>query len=155
VLRAGNTNEPGLVLGDPLSAQTRSYEDDWVQAGQTYWYQFVAIDAAGNRSQPGEAVQVYAANLDIPTAGKPSASYTVSPMRQVRLNFNSPPEGLNAIVQASMDSVHWRNVYGPARGDTATDLNLPKQGRVHYRVIYQAANGTSGGASDEAMIELP
>jgi hypothetical protein len=155
VVRAGTAEELGLVLGDPLPSDARRYEDDWVEAGQTYWYRIVALDGAGNRSVPGEAVQVYVANPDIPVAAKPKAGYVDEPRRQVKLSFDAPPKGFNAIVQASVDGLHWRQVYGPAQGDTALDTFPPKHGSVRYRVLYQSGNGALGRASETTSVELP
>lgn len=154
VLRAGSADEPGLVLGEPLSASTRHYEDDWVEMGQTYWYRLVAVDAAGNRSQLSDAVQVYVANPDIPVAAKPSVNYVKQPLRAVKLTFQTPPRGIRALVQASVDGLHWRTVYGPASGDSAIDSSPPKQGKVRYRVVYLAGNGVQGKASPEATINI-
>jgi len=155
VLRAGSADEPGLVLGDPLTASTRSYKDDWVEAGQRYWYRIVAVDATGNRSQPSDAVRVYVANPDIPVAVKPTAKFVKQPMRLVKLRFHTPPQGLHALVQASMDGLHWHTVYGPAAGDSAIDSNPPRHGTVRYRVMYQAANGVLGKASPETTLIMP
>ena len=155
VLRAGNADEPGLVLGDPLSASARDYADAWVESGQTYWYRIVAVDATGNRSQPSEAVRVYIANPDIPVAAKPTAKYSKQPVREVKLTFHAPPQGLRALVQASLDGLHWRTVYGPASGNTAIDSSPPKHGSVRYRVRYQAGNGVLGKASPETTLALP
>lgn len=155
VLRAGSADEPGLVLGDPLPGKARSFEDPWVEAGQRYWYRLVALDAAGNRSEPGEAVAVRVVHPAIPAPPKPSAEFIDKPLAQVRLDFRAPPEGLSVIVQGAVDDAHWRHVSGPTTGSSAIDTSPPRAGAARYRIIYQATSGAMGPPSEVVTVSRP
>ena len=73
VLRSGSAKDIGVVLGDPLLVASRQYQDLYVRPGETYFYRLVAVDAAGNRSDPTEPLIVRVGYPEIP---KPVAPYS-------------------------------------------------------------------------------
>jgi hypothetical protein len=52
VLRSSSPTGPGVVVGRPLPASTRKWEDDGVEPGQHFWYRLIAVDRSGRRSEP-------------------------------------------------------------------------------------------------------
>ncbi len=156
VLRAISAREPGLVLGDPLPRKARSFEDAQVEAGKVYWYQLVALDKSGNRSDLGSAVAVRVGNQEIPAARKPEVQRLSEPFPHALIRFSAPPAGLGAVIQfRTSASDAWIVLAGPvAEGGEATHANLPR-GKSEYRVVYQAANGVQGKPSEVVEIAQP
>lgn len=50
--RSESPSGPGVVVGRPIPGDARKWEDTTVEAGQYFWYRLVAVDRAGNRSDP-------------------------------------------------------------------------------------------------------
>ena len=76
VLRSSDPRDAGVVFGRPLPAAAREYTDPFVEAGQEYWYRVVAIDKAGNRSEPSAAISVRIGPPAIPAPPAPKAVFT-------------------------------------------------------------------------------
>ncbi|RJQ14990.1 MAG: hypothetical protein C4560_11115 [Nitrospiraceae bacterium] len=150
VLRADQPDQQGLVIGDPLSGRGRQFEDRWVEPGRRYYYRLVAVDASGNRSDPGEAVGVLVGHESLPRPDAPEAVYAGSPFPHVRLSFDEPPKGLRVLVEAQTGTGAWLYVAGPVTGREAIDLNPGKEAK-RYRLRYQDAGGAAGPASKEAV----
>jgi hypothetical protein len=49
----------------------------------------------------------------------------------------------------------WIRIAGPMTAQTATDNNVPKSGRVGYRISYVATDGKVGPASAVVTISNP
>lgn len=153
VLRSVAEDDPGLVLGDFLSAGTRKFEDPFVKPGQKYWYRIVALDKAGNRSDPGEVRTITVENSPIPKPGKPNATYEEKPVPHVTMDIAKLPKGLQVVVERQVDNGPWQAILGPLSGESsAADLNLPKTGRLSYRLVYQTENGIQGESSEAREI---
>lgn len=152
ILRSSAPKELGLVLGDALPGNVRTFEDTFVEAGNEYWYSLVALDKAGNRSDPSRPVVVRAGTPNIPKPKKPDVKLVNNPFEHVAINFEKAPFGLQAIVQATENQVKgWKTIFGPG-GDfsQAIDQDPPKKGKAFYRIIYQATNGVMGDPSESA-----
>lgn len=54
ILRSTAPTGLGTVVGHPIPADTRQWDDTTVSAGEYYWYRAVAVDSAGNRSEPSK-----------------------------------------------------------------------------------------------------
>ncbi len=132
VLRAISPRESALVLGDPLPRKARSFEDTLVEVGKVYWYQLVALDKSGNRSDPGSAVAVRVGNAEIPPARKPEVTRLSEPFPHALVRFAAPPAGLEVVIQfRTSASDAWIVLAGPvAEGGEATHANLPRGTRV-------------------------
>jgi len=153
VLRGGTPEDPGLVIGDPLPASARSFEDDHVQAGQDYWYRLVALDTSGNRSDPTLAVVVRVGTPSLPAAAPPVLAYSASPFPHVKISFSQPPAGLGVVVQRKTKSeTSWLTVTGPAIATEALDTNPPATEEVSYRIVYQAEDGAQGPPSNPVTL---
>ena len=152
VVRSVAKDDPGLVIGDPLPAGKKRFEDTFVEVGRKYWYRMVAVDASGNRSDPSWTRSVTVLNPPIPIPGKPSIKVEKEPLRHVRISFKTPPPGFEVIVQRLEEGNIWRPlIIGAIRDATdAADLNPPQQAKVLYRLVYRAANGVVGKPSLEA-----
>ncbi len=153
VLRAASAEEPGLVIGDPIPARKGEFIDTWVEAGKRYVYRLVALDAAGNRSDPGLAVQVRVGTPPLGVPNRPEARYMSEPFPHVQLGFAAPPNGLRVLVEAG-EGDHWRPAAGPVLGPEAIDP-APRRGTTRYRLRYQTANGGTGEASRAVDIHIP
>jgi hypothetical protein len=151
VLRSGDPREPGLVVGDPLPASARRFEDSGVAAGEAYWYRVASVDSAGNRGEPGAATAVRVVPPAIPRAAKPRLALAREPFRHTRIAFDAPPDGLTVMVQRRRGAGPWVVLAGPLQGPGETvDANLPDALNLEYRLVYCAATGAEGPASDPA-----
>ncbi len=149
VLRAGDPREPGLVLGDPLPGNARRFEDTEVAAGEAYWYRVVALDAAGNRSEPSAPAAVMIAARAVPKAPKPRVSLAKEPFRHATIAFDAAPADLEVLVQSRRGAGPWVLLAGPLRAPGETvDANLPEKALPDYRLVYRAVNGAEGAPSD-------
>jgi hypothetical protein len=155
LLRAGAARELGIVIGDPLPGSSRTFTDEHVEAGKTYWYRLVAVDRSGNRSDPTHPVPVVVGTPPIPKAATPSVSRQTTPFAHNKITFEAAPEGLRSIVQSRAGaSGDWKSISGPSRGETeVADPEPPTQQTMYYRIIYQAPNGARGEASDAAEVK--
>ena len=153
VLRSGAPGEQGVVIGDPLPDSARRFEDDHVQAGQDYWYRLVAVDHAGNRSDPSQPVVVRVGSPALPAAPKPVLSYVPKPFPQVKISFQGAPSGLGVVVERRAESeTGWLTLVGPTSNPEAVDANPPSSGTVFYRIVYQAENGAQGAPSEPVQL---
>lgn len=157
VLRGGAADDLGVVIGDPLPASARRFEDLYVQPGQDYWYRLVAVDKNGNRSDPTRPVALHIGAPVIPAAAAPKLAFVKDPFPQVRVEFDPPPPGLAAMVEVRAgEKGNWVALAGPIEGQShAVDTNPPSSGRVFYRVFYRASNGATGSPSPAAELQRP
>ncbi|MDP2834064.1 MAG: fibronectin type III domain-containing protein [Pseudomonadota bacterium] len=161
VLRGAGAEEPGLVIGDPITVGKGEFIDSWVEAGKRYVYRLVAVDAAGNRGDPGVAVQVRVGAPPLAVPGRPEARYLAEPFAHVKLTFAAPPKGLRVLVEAGEgkgegkgEGEHWRPAAGPVVGGEAIDP-APSRATPRYRLRYQSGNGGQGEASAEVVVGVP
>ena len=161
ILRSGREGDLGVVIGDPLRGDARQFTDLYVSPGEKYWYRLVAVDKNGNRSDPTRPVAVRIGSPQIPTPPAPTAQFAATPYPQVVLQFQPPPAGLNLIVERQDQTTNeqtthgWIRIAGPMTLQTATDNNVPKSGRVGYRISYVATDGKVGPASAVVTISNP
>ncbi len=147
VLRGADEKEIGLVIGDPLPGKARSFEDGWVNTGETYWYRLVAVDAAGNRSDPGAAVAVRISRQSIPIPAAPRVSFEEKPFVHVKISFDQPPSGLSVMVEGkSSAETRWRHIAGPLSGTEALDAAPAGEG-MQYRLRYLGGSDRYGDPS--------
>jgi hypothetical protein len=156
VLRSLSDKEPGLVIGEPLPSKARKFEDAFVEAGQVYWYRMVAVDNAGNRSDPSTGEVISAAGAVIPVPRKPVVKLIREPFSHVEISFDAPPAelGIVLLVKAG-DSKPWVVIDGPLYGTRAVDANPPHGDKIFYCIVYRAADGAEGRPSEAAGISVP
>jgi hypothetical protein len=156
ILRADDERRPGKVITDPLPQSTRTFADADVTPGEGYWYEVVALDAAGNRSDPSERVRIEVGAPALPTPPTPTATFRAMPFPYVELKLAPPPARAQAFVEAQTNGGKWLSVAGPVADVTTINLtDLPALGsEVTYRVIYQAANGVRGAPSPSVAVTL-
>jgi hypothetical protein len=155
VVRGVSEEDQGLVIGDPLRADSRKFEDTFVSIGQRYWYRMAALDKAGNRSDLGEIRQVTVMNPPIPTPKKPGLKYIKEPAPYILITFDKAPEQHGVVIQRkAAGEEQWETIAGPVFQESqVADIALPKQGKLQYRILYQAINHVSGLPSEAAEIE--
>jgi len=149
LLRADSPAAAGLVIGAPVSAAAGTISDDWVRAGQRYWYRLVAFDSAGNRSSESDSYAVRVSAITLPTPKAPSVVYAAQPAPQMTLSFEAPPPHVRALVQVQLEDGRWRTVAGPTDEGHAVDL-APPGARASYRVVYVGETGGGARTSDAA-----
>jgi hypothetical protein len=157
VMRSGREGDLGVVIGDPLPGDARTFTDLYVSPGEKYWYRLVAVDKSGNRSDPTRPVALRVGSLQIPAAPAPTAKYEGTPYPHVVLQFQPPPSGLSVIVERQNQAGNnqpdrdqtsgWIRIAGPMSAQTATDNTVPASGSVGYRISYVSADGQVGPAS--------
>lgn len=154
VLR-GETPAAEVVLGEPLAAPARQYEDGYVEAGRSYWYRLVAVDGQGNRSEPGPAVVVRVGSPALPRPPRPVVEFQAEPFPHALVRHGEPPPGLAALLQYRVAGQPWVILAGPSEtaGETG-QANLPA-GAIEYRLVYRAADGGEGEPSEAVMLPRP
>jgi hypothetical protein len=149
LLRADTALEEGLIIGAPAAATAGTLQDQWVHAGQVYWYRLVAFDAAGNRSAATEAFQVRVAAATLTAPAAPKLTFTATPAPIVNLTFDAPPPHARVIVQVERDDGRWRNIAGPMVATSAVDP-APPGPHSKYRLVYVGDSGGLGIPSPAA-----
>jgi hypothetical protein len=152
VIRGVSHEDPGVVLGDPLSGREREFADDFVIAGKSYWYSVAAVDPQGRRGEPSDTVVVTVGTPPIPVPKKPKAARVADPFPSVELTFDPPPERLVATVQGwRTGSMSWVTLSRSIRETRFIDPN-PSAGDGRYRIVYEAENGVQGEPSETAEV---
>jgi hypothetical protein len=148
VLRSGNAKDIGVVLGDPLPATARQYQDLYVSPGETYFYRLVAVDAAGNRSDATQPFTVRVGLPTLPKAASPVLKRVSTPSPHVTLQFDSAPAGLSAVIERQdSPTAGWIRVAGPLNGNSVDDFPPGGNSSVSYRVAYVSSSGGTGEPS--------
>jgi hypothetical protein len=149
VLRSGQAEDIGVVIGDPLPANARTFSDLYVSPGTSYWYRLVAVDKNGNRSDPTRPVVI---RVGAPAISKPAAltlQLVSTPFPHVVLQFGQIPAGFKVIVERQDEANGpWLRIAGPLLASTASDNSPPPSKAAAYRISYVAADGTVGPPSD-------
>jgi hypothetical protein len=149
LLRADSPAAAGLVVGPPVSAASGTITDDWVRAGQRYWYRLVAFDKNGNRSAESDAYSVRVAAATLAKPPPPTVMYATQPAPQVTVTYPPPPPHARALVQVQLADGRWRTIAGPTVEGKAVDL-APPSPQASYRIVYVGESGGGGRASDVA-----
>ena len=154
VLRGGNPDDIGVVIGDPLPGGARQFEDLYVSPGESYWYRLVAVDKDGNRSDPTLPVAVRVASPTIAKPATPTVQFSSTPYPHVVVQFAKPPAGFAAIVERQTgENNGWIRVAGPMQEQTSITDNAPLASRpVAYRVAHVSSDGKVGPPSEPAAL---
>ena len=153
VLRASSPSDPGVVSGDPLPGNARSFADTLVEPGQQVVYRLLAVDAAGNRSEPSRPAAVRVGSPDLPQPPAPAVKLVSEPFPRVAITFSAPPAGLTVVVERQVEGeAGWFFIAQTATATEVADVHPPRQGRFAYRLVYQAANELQGPPSPPAAI---
>jgi hypothetical protein len=148
VLRSGRADDLGLVIGDPLPATARSFTDQYVSAGTSYWYRLVALDKNGNRSDATRPVVVRVGPPAIPKPATPSLQLADAPFAHVVLQLGQIPAGFKVIVERQdQPDGPWLRIAGPMAAPTASDSIVPSSSST-YRISFVATNGAVGPPSE-------
>ncbi|MGA7645936.1 MAG: fibronectin type III domain-containing protein [Terriglobales bacterium] len=153
VLRSGRADDLGVVIGDPLLASARTFTDQYVSPGTSYWYRLVAVDKNGNRSDPTRPVVVRVGPPAIPKPATPTLQVVSTPYPHVTLQFGPVPAGFKVIVERQ-DQTNgiWLRIAGPMAVSTVSDTGAPPSKNSAYRFSYVAANGAVGPPSDAISV---
>ena len=149
LLRSDAPAAAGLVVGAPVSAASGTITDDWVHAGQAYWYRLIAFDKAGNRSGESDAYSVRVSAATLPKPKPPAVVYAAQPAPRMTISFEAPPPHVRALVQVQLEDGTWRSVAGPTADASALDL-APPGPHASYRIVYVGESGGGGKPSDAA-----
>ncbi|MGH7729072.1 MAG: hypothetical protein ACREM2_09815, partial [Vulcanimicrobiaceae bacterium] len=156
VTRSGALRDVGVVLGEPLPGDARSYTDRFVRAGATYWYRLYALDRAGNRSDPSDPVVVRVAAVALVAAAPPHLQLASAPFRRVTLTFALAPPGAQTVVQRRVGSRGpWLDLASPYSGTFAVDAAPPGKSVVSYRIYYRGRGGATGAPSPPVEVTIP
>jgi hypothetical protein len=156
VLRSGQAEDIGVVIGDPLPASARTFADLYVSPGTSYWYRLVAVDKNGNRSDPTRPVVIRVAAPKIPKPAAPTLQFVNAPFAHVVLQFGQIPAGLKVMVERQdQPNGPWLRIAGPVSASTAADNSPPTSKAAAYRISYVAADGTVGPTSDAVTAPGP
>jgi len=150
VMRSTEENDEGLVIGDPIPAATTQFTDEAVEAGEHYWYRVVALDAAGNRSDPSTPAVVRVGAPAIPKPAPPSVKTLGEPFPSAQISFAQPAAHLALMVQVRREANGaWMTLAGPIQDQTTViDTNVQAGAHNAYRIVYRAANGQYGEPSE-------
>jgi fibronectin type 3 domain-containing protein len=160
VLRSASILETGSIV-DPkgLSAAERSFTDTQVEAGRTLYYRIVALDAAGNRSEPSNppaAVRVGSPGL--PTPPPPRLHFESKPFPRVVAEFTAAPSpSVRWVLERREADGRWLVIQGPlvAEATSAMDVHPPRRRRAAYRLSALGTNGAAGPSSQAVELDVP
>lgn len=154
VVRSGEPEGDGIVVGPPLPPGATEFRDVDVEAGRRYWYRLVAFDKSENRGDLSASVSVHVPTPAVPAPETPKLKLRTSPITIVEIAFAAPGPGLAVVVERRAGSGAWLAIAGPGRTSPLLDPG-PPGGAVAYRLRLQAADGTLGLPSDAAEITVP
>ena len=156
LVRSVSPDDPGLVVGDALSKRARKATDTFVKQGVRYWYRMVAVDRAGNRSDPSPAVTVVIQNPPIPRPSRPKAVYKAAPIPHVLVHVAKIPARMTAVVERQRAGEKaWRPVAETTQAGEVADMRLPQNAKtLRYRLRFRAENGAKGAPSKEVAVEM-
>jgi hypothetical protein len=159
VLRSLTFTDTGAVVNlDPLPSSARSFTDSNVQAGTLYFYRLVAVDAAGNRSDPTAPATVRVSEPPLPQPGTPRAHYEAKPFPRVIFEFTPPASpSVRYALERRDRSGKWFLIQGPFAQDATSAIDAtPKKGSTSaYRLVSIASNGAAGPRSTEVEVNIP
>ena len=148
MLRSGSAKNIGVVLGDPLPDASRQYQDLYVSPGETYFYRLVAVDAAGNRSDPTEPLIVRVGYPEIPKPVAPVLKSVNTPSPHILLQFDPAPAGLSVVIERQdAATAGWIRVVGPLDGTSSPDFPPANSISVRYRISFISQDGHTGEPS--------
>lgn len=154
LLRARAADQPGLVIGDPR-ALAASLVDDGAEPGALLWYRVVALDAAGNRSEPSPAVVVRIPVGEVPVAHKPRVIFEASPLPHVKVAYAAAPAHLKTVLQWRAGEAPWQFLAGPLAGaGESVQVNVPRGEPLAYRAVWVDAAGNEGEPSPSVALPV-
>ena len=158
ILRSRTATEPGQVVNAAmLKSDVAELTDSDVEAGSTYFYRVVAVDTAGNRSEPTNPVSVLVAEPVLPAPPAPKARFEAKPFPRVVFEFEaSKKTSIRWALERKEANGKWTLIQGPfpAGTTTVTDAHPPGSGKVTYRLVAIATNGASGPKSPEVEVVI-
>lgn len=156
VLRSSRADDIGVVVGSPLTGTDKKVDDPFVRVGQDYYYRLVALDAAGNRSNPSPPLHVIVEPPPIPVAPAPELKWQVRPFPRVAIRFPQPPAGYAIVVQRRLaGGGAWVVLGAPTQSSEVFDIQLPRgTDTIWYRIAYQADSGKRGAPSPAVSVKL-
>ncbi len=149
-------DKKGLIVSEFIGGNKTEFEDKRVKPGEDYWYQLIAIGKDKRRSEPSNKLYVRVDAPDIPRAGRPKVTFKPEPFPHMVVDFKKPPSQLLASIHRRENEKDlWINVADNIR-DSAQfiDADLPRSGRVQYRILYRAENGKTGLPSKARMLTV-
>ncbi|HEX8619612.1 MAG TPA: hypothetical protein VF911_18675 [Thermoanaerobaculia bacterium] len=157
VLRSNDRHDNGTIVhASPLPANATTFIDEDVTGGATYYYRLVAIDAAGNRSDPSSpaiAVTIGAPPVTAPAA--PRASYQTAPFPHVAFTFPAAPKSVRYVVQREEEGT-WLLVAGPLPAEATSAIDThPRTGSTVYRLTAVPTTGGEGTPSVSITVAVP
>ena len=154
IVRGVSEEDPGLVIGEPLSKEKREFEDKFVKIGQRYWYRVVAIDKKGNRSDLSSSRDINVVPPQIPIPEILNLTYIDKPLKHIEIKFKKIEYPFGIVIQKFIKD-KWVSISGVIKeGDVFNDIDL-KNGVAKYRAFYILQNGTAGKTSKEYEIKIP
>jgi hypothetical protein len=159
VLRSDAAEDTGLVIGTGrLAERAESFVDENVLSGALYFYRLVAVDAAGNRSDPSDPpAAIRPGAPPLPKPAPPKVAFETKPYRRVSITIQaSANESVLYAVERRQGAARWQWVQGPFPAATtqAFDTAPPKNGVVSYRIVTVSIDGTPGPASEEVTLKM-
>jgi hypothetical protein len=158
VLRSRVVMEPGQVVNTTmLKSDSTELTDRDVEAGSTYFYRVVAVDAAGNRSEPTNPVSVQVSEPALVAPPSPRAHFETKPFPRVIFDFDAAKgSSIRWALERKEKDGKWSQIQGPFPAGTTTvmDAHPPGTARAIYRLVTIATNGAVGPKSPEVEVPL-
>jgi hypothetical protein len=160
ILRSETYRDPGSVQNPerPMAALESEWTDLAVDAGRTYFYRAVSVDAAGNRSEPTEPSVVRVGVPSLPAPPRPALRFKAAPFPHVEVEFSpsGSPSVLYALQRREPNGM-WLTIQGPFPPNTTSviDASPPKREAITYRLVTVGSDGTPGPKSEEATVATP
>lgn len=158
VLRGTGLDDPGRLRGEPLEPGARAFTDASAAPGERHVYRLVAVDRAGNRSEPSRPVSLRAAEPALPDPPAPEARFASDPHPRVELTFPAPSgAGVRWVVQRQDPEGPWVRIAGPLPADAtgATDHRPVRGATARYRLVAVSTAGRPGPVGPPVQVEVP
>jgi hypothetical protein len=156
ILRSRTRDDSGIIVNaQPLSSDT-PFVDSGVENGLMYYYRAVAVDSAGNRSEPSEPRAVLVRSPQPSSSPAATARYVATPFPRVVFTLRADAK-LPVALERKDEEGRWVLVAGPAQPGVAeiADSRPPRKGSVEYHVLYVTLEDEAGPPSPPIVVRIP
>lgn len=159
LFRYEDTTETPVQLNvEPLPKGQNVFRDTTVSSLKSYWYRIVAVDSAGNLSQP--SFPVIGRTYTIRTPATPQLDSVIVLHDGIRIVFSlsdSPSAFDGVVIERSLDGKHFVPITGllPVTTRWYIDRTAHRYKTVYYRIRVRSRTGVWSPPSEVAEVVLP
>ncbi len=154
VIRGNSSSDVGMVIATQNSKKD-SYIDMFVRPGEDYWYALKAITKDKRESKISSKLKVRVSSAKIKTPKLLDVKYISKPFRHIKVSFEKAPKFMSTLifVKSEIDNI-WIKKDIALSKDFFIDTNIPKKGKISYKIVYQAQDGTTSAESKTITLHI-